>query len=342
MSLASIIHHPLGFGTGPLGNLFRDIPEEEAQETLQAAWDAGIRYYDSAPFYGAGLAEIRLGEALSHRPRDSFVLSTKVGRVISDVEEPNARERTGPYAHGRPNKILHDWSADATKRSLEDSLGRLGVDRIDIVWVHDVAQDAYGDQWLQKLEEARTGAFRVLDELRDEGVIGAWGLGVNRTEPIEITLSLDEPQPDGFLLGGCYTLLDHARALQRLLPMAREQGVEMVVGAPYNSGILAGGRHFQYRDAPPQVREDVERIREAADRYGVSTKAIALQFVLAHPVAVAVIPGASRPSRVAEDAAALREEVPAALWDELRQAGLISPSAPVPGSSADGSPREAA
>ncbi|RSS83602.1 aldo/keto reductase [Streptomyces sp. WAC06614] len=331
MSLANIIRTPLGFGTGPLGNLFRKISEEDAQDTLQAAWDTGIRYYDSAPLYGAGLSEIRLGEALSGRPRDSFVLSTKVGRVVLDEEEPAAHRRTGPYEHGRPNKIVDDWSADATKRSLEDSLRRLRVDRIDIVWVHDIAQDAYGDLWLQKLEEARTGAFRVLDGLRDEGVIGAWGIGVNRTEPIEIALTLEEPRPDGFLLGGCYTLLDHAHALQRLLPMAQEQGVQMVVGAPYNSGILAGGTHFQYREAPPRVLERVQLIGEAAAEYGVTTKALALQFVLAHPLAVAVIPGASRPDRVAEDAAALHERVPAALWDRLRESGLISPSAPLPG-----------
>ncbi|MFF0220445.1 aldo/keto reductase [Streptomyces vinaceus] len=331
MSLAPVIATPLGFGTGPLGNLFREISDEDARATLDAAWDAGVRYYDTAPFYGAGLSEIRLGEALSGRPRDSYVLSTKVGRVVLDEEEPASHARSGPFEHGRRNKVVDDWSADGTERALEGSLERLGVDRIDVVWVHDIAQDAYGDLWLQKLEEARTGAFRVLTRLRDEGVIRAWGLGVNRTEPVELTLALEEPRPDGFLLGGCYTLLDHAHALQRLLPTAREQGVDMVVGAPYNSGILAGGGHFQYSDAPPAVLDRVRRINETASRYGVSTKAVALQFALAPAVAVAVIPGASRPDRVAEDAAALREEVPAALWSELRDAGLVCPDAPLPG-----------
>ena len=222
MSLDSFLPGPLGFGTAPLGNMFRAIPDEDAAATLEAAWDNGIRYFDTAPVYGAGLAEIRLGEALADRPRDEFVLSTKVGRVILDeIEDPAARdlgEKGGIFEHGRPNKVVNDYSADATLRSIEDSLQRLRTDRLDIVWVHDVAQDFYGDEWLSVYETARTGAFRVLQRLRDEGVIKAWGLGVNRVEPLELTLDLDEPKPDAFLLAGRYTLLDHARALQRLLP----------------------------------------------------------------------------------------------------------------------------
>ncbi|WP_189881040.1 aldo/keto reductase, partial [Streptomyces viridiviolaceus] len=202
---------------------------------------------------------------------------------------------------GNPNKIVHEWTAEATERSIEDSLRRLGTDRLDIVWVHDIAQDFHGDAWLQKFEEARTGAFRVLSRLRDEGVIKAWGLGVNRTEPIELTLALDEPQPDGFLLAGRYTLLDHDHALQRLLPMAQEQNVDMVVGGPYSSGILAGGTHFEYQQAPPEIVEKVSRLKDLARKHGVSIKAAALQFSLAHPAAAAVIPGATRPSRIAED-----------------------------------------
>ncbi|MEU5860182.1 aldo/keto reductase [Nonomuraea sp. NPDC047529] len=227
--------------------------------------------------------------------------------------------------------MLDEWTAPATERSIEDSLKRLGVDRLDIVWVHDIAQDFHGDVWLQKFEEARTGAFRVLARLRDEGVIRGWGLGVNRTEPIELTLALDEPQPDGFLLAGRYTLLDHQHALQRLLPMAEEQDVSMVVGGPYSSGVLAGGTHFEYQQAPPEIVERVGQIKALAERYGVSIKAAALQFSLAHPVAVAAVPGATRPSRIAEDVAALNETVPAAFWEELRALGLVSPAAPLPG-----------
>ncbi|MBV7652396.1 aldo/keto reductase [Streptomyces albidoflavus] len=180
--------------------------------------------YDTAPLYGAGLAELRLGELLSRQPRDTYVLSTKVGRVVLDeVEDPAARElgeKGGLFAHGWPNRMVDDYSADATLRSVEDSLKRLGTDRLDIVWVHDIAQDFHGDHWLHHFETARTGAFRALSKLRDEGVIGAWGLGVNKAEPIELTLDLDEPRPDGFLLAGRYTLLDHDRALQRLVSAA--------------------------------------------------------------------------------------------------------------------------
>ncbi|MCT9113239.1 aldo/keto reductase [Streptomyces mirabilis] len=333
MALDKILPDRIGFGTAPMGNMFRAVPEEEASATLNAAWDQGIRYYDSAPLYGAGLAEIRLGEMLSQKPRDEFVLSSKVGRVILDEVESGSHdlgEKGSLFAEGRPNKILHEWTADATERSIDGSLQRLGVDRLDIVWVHDVAQDFHGDLWIGKFEEARTGAFRVLSRLRDEGVIRAWGLGVNRTEPIELTLALDEPKPDGFLLAGRYTLLDHEHALQRLLPMAQEQGVGMVVGGPYSSGILAGGTHFEYQDAPPEVVERVRRIKDIADRNRVSIKATALQFSLAHPVSAAVIPGATKPSRIAEDLAALHEQIPDRFWRELREAQLVSPQAPLP------------
>ncbi|MFI9780744.1 aldo/keto reductase [Streptomyces sp. NPDC051956] len=335
MTIKSLLPDRIGFGTAPLGNMFRAIPDEEAAATVQAAWDQGIRYFDTAPFYGAGLSETRLGAALAGKDRDQYVLSTKVGRVILDEHETGSRdlgEKGGLFEHGNPNKIVHEWTAEATERSIEGSMKRLGVDRLDIVWVHDIAQDFHGDLWLQKFEEARTGAFRVLSRLRDEGVIKAWGLGVNRTEPIELTLALDEPQPDGFLLAGRYSLLDHEHALQRLLPMAAEHGVDMVVGGPYSSGVLAGGTHFEYQDAPPEIIEKVRRIKDIASRHGVSIKAAALQFSLAHPVTAAVIPGATKPSRIAEDLSALRENVPADFWAELRQVGLVSPQAPLPGS----------
>ncbi|QJS08355.1 aldo/keto reductase [Streptomyces argyrophyllae] len=334
MSIKNLLPGRLGFGTAPLGNMFRAIPDEEAAATVQAAWDHGIRYFDTAPFYGAGLSEIRLGEVLSGKPRDAYVLSTKVGRVILDeAEDPAARdlgEKGGLFEHGRPNKMVNDYSADATLRSVEDSLKRLRTDRLDIVWVHDVAQDFYGDEWLARYETARTGAFRVLDRLRDEGVIKGWGLGVNRVEPLEVTLDLDEPRPDAFLLAGRYTLLDHERALQRLLPAAAAQNVDIVVGGPYSSGILAGGTHFEYQQAPAEIVAKVERIKELAARHGVGIKAAALQFSLAHPATAAVIPGATRPSRVAEDVAALNETVPAAFWSALREEGLIAGNASLP------------
>ncbi|MFD3559934.1 MULTISPECIES: aldo/keto reductase [unclassified Streptomyces] len=334
MGIKSLLPGPLGFGTAPLGNMFRSIPDEEAAATVEAAWDQGIRYFDTAPFYGAGLSELRLGEVLAGRPRDEYVLSTKVGRVILDeLEDPADRdlgEKGGLFEHGRANKMVDLYTADATLRSIEDSLKRLKTDRLDIVWVHDVAQDFHGDDWLAVYETARTGAFRVLQNLRDEGVIKAWGLGVNRVEPIELTLDLDEPTPDAFLLAGRYTLLDHNRSLQRLLPAATEQNVDMVVGGPYSSGILAGGQHFEYQKAPADIIAKVERIKEIAAAHGVSIKAAALQFALAHPATAAVVPGATRPSRIAEDIAALNENVPAAFWTALRDERLIAADAPTP------------
>jgi D-threo-aldose 1-dehydrogenase len=324
----------LGFGTAPLGNMFRAIPDAEAAATVRAAWDQGTRFFDTAPFYGAGLAELRLGECLGNEPRDSFVLSTKVGRIIlEETEDPASRhqgEKAGVFAAGRPNKVQVDYSADATLRSIEDSLKRLKIDRIDLVWVHDVAQDFFGDEWLARFEEARRGAFRALTRLREQGVIKGWGLGVNRTEPCELLLDLEEFAPDGFLLAGRYTLLDHAHALQRLMPSALKRGAEIVAGGPYSSGILAGGTTFEYQKAPPAIIKKVERIREIARRHGVSLKAAALQFSLAHPAVAAVIPGASRPARLAEDHAALVESIPGDFWRELREQKLVDPAAALP------------
>lgn len=334
MALKNILRSKLGFGAAPLGNMFRDIPEAEALSTVEAAWNDGIRYFDNAPFYGAGLAEIRMGEALAAKPRDQYVISTKVGRVILDeIEDVSARdlgEKGDVFKYGRPNKIVNDYSEDATLRSIEDSLKRLKTDRIDIAFVHDVAQDFYGDEWLDVFETARKGAFRALDRLRDEGVIKAWGLGVNRVEPIELLLGLDTPRPDGFLLAGRYTLLDHDRALQRVMPLVAERGLGIVAGGPYSSGALVGGPNFEYAPATPVILDKVARIKALADRHGISIKAAGLQFSLAHPAVAAVIPGASKPERIAEDGAALNETIPAEFWRDLRKAGLVNPAAPLP------------
>ncbi|NKE46440.1 aldo/keto reductase [Roseomonas frigidaquae] len=335
MALKDILPGKLGFGSAPLGNMFRDIPEEEALATVEAAWRDGIRYFDNAPFYGAGLAELRMGQALAGKPRADYVISTKVGRLVLDeVEDVGARdqgEKSEVFKHGRPNRVVNDYSADATLRSIEDSLKRLRTDHIDIVWVHDVAQDFYGDAWIDMFERARQGAFKVLDRLRDEGVIKAWGLGVNRVEAVELLLGLEEPRPDGSLLAGRYTLLDHDRALQRLMPLVAGRGLGIVVGGPYSSGALVGGPNFEYAPAPPAILDKVARIKAIAERHGVSMKAAGLQFSLANPAVVAVIPGASRPARIAEDRAALEETVPAEFWRDLRQAGLVHPEAPLPG-----------
>ena len=333
MALKDILPSRLGFGAAPLGNMFRAIPEQEALATVEAAWNDGIRYFDNAPFYGAGLAEIRMGEALKGKPRDEYVISTKVGRIVLEEVEQAPRdngEKGDVFANGRPNKVINDYSHDATLRSIEDSLKRLQTDHIDIVWVHDVAQDFYGDEWLAKFEEARTGAFKALDRLRDEGMIKAWGLGVNRVEAVELLLDLDGPRPDGSLLAGRYTLLDHDRALERLMPKIAERGLGIVVGGPYSSGALVGGPNFEYAPATPAILAKVAAIKAIADRYGISMKAAGLQFSLANPAVAAVIPGASRPQRIAEDTAALNETIPADFWRELRENGLVNPAAPLP------------
>jgi D-threo-aldose 1-dehydrogenase len=239
-------------------------------------------------------------------------------------------DKAGVFDHGRPNKMVNDYSADATLRSIEDSLERLQTDRLDIVWIHDIAQDFYRDEWLEHFNAARKGAFRVLTRLREEGVIGTWGLGVNRVEPCELTLDLEEAQPDGFLLAGRYTLLDHDRALQRLMTSAHAQNVDIVVGGPYSSGILVGGEHFEYRKASAQIIAKVEAIKSIAQRFNVDIKAAALQFSLANPAVAAVIPGSSRPGRIEQDIAALTQRIPAEFWQAMVKDGLISPLAPLP------------
>ena len=334
MNMRKILQGKLGFGTAPLGNMYRNIPEEEAIATVDAAWESGIRYFDAAPLYGAGLAEMRLGDALSKRNRDEYVLSTKVGRVISDeLEDTSSRdmgEKGGLFEFGRKNKIINDYSADATLRSIEQSLNRLKTDRLDFVYIHDVAQDFYGDEWVGKFESARTGAFRVLTRLREEGVIKGWGLGVNRVEPIEIMLDLEEAKPDVSLLAGRYTLLDHERALQRVMPAAVKHNMGIVVGGPYSSGVLAGGTHFEYQKASSDIMAKVEKIKSIADRHHISIKAAAVQFSLANPAVAAVIPGASRPERIAEDKSALNTVIPPEFWEEMREQQLVAAHAPLP------------
>ncbi|MED0934792.1 aldo/keto reductase [Bacillus mobilis] len=332
--MKDLLKGTLGFGTAPLGNMYRNIPEEEAIATVDAAWDNGVRYFDTAPLYGSGLAEIRLGEALSKRNRDDYFLSTKVGRIISDeLEDPSTRdlgEKGGLFEFGRKNKIINDYSADATLRSIEDSLKRLKTDRLDFVYIHDVAQDFYGDEWISQFEIARTGAFRALTQLRDEGVIKGWGLGVNKVESIELMLDLEEAKPNVSLLAGRYSLLDHERALERVMPAALKNNMDIVVGGPYSSGILAGGAHFEYQKASPEIIAKVNKIKNLADRHGISIKAAALQFSLANPAVAAVIPGASKPERIAEDQAALKTVIPAAFWEEMREQKLVAANAPLP------------
>ncbi|WP_018934440.1 aldo/keto reductase [Gracilibacillus lacisalsi] len=325
-SLEQALQHKVGLGTAPLGNMFRDVPEEEAQKTIQTAWDQGIRYFDTAPFYGAGLAEMRLGKALAKYDRDEYLIGTKVGRYMKDEKE----EKEGIFEDGHQNKVITDYTEEATMKSIEQSLDRLKTDRLDMVFVHDVSPDFHGDEWITKFDEARKGAFRVLSRLREEGVIKSWGLGVNTTEPIELVMDLEEAQPDVCLSATQYTLLQHEHALERMLPKAEEKGVDIIVGGPFNSGVLLGGDHFDYAKADADIVNKVKQLKVIAEYHNVSLKAAALQFSTAHPAVKAVIPGSTRPEHSAEDVEMMNKDIPQSFWSELVDKGFISQRAPLP------------
>ena len=230
------------------------------------------------------------------RPRDAYSLGTKVGRLVLDEHEDASQrdlgEKGGLFRHGLPNRIVYDYTEDGTLRSIDASLKRLRTDRLDTVWIHDPAVDFHGDAWRDVFDVAMSGAARALTRLRDEKVIQGWGLGVNRVEPCE--LALERADPDGFLLAGRYTLLDHAGALERLMPeSAARAGI--IVGGPYNSGVLAGGTHYEYQPATQAMLDRVARIRRICERFGVDVRAVALQFSLAHPAVAAAIPARAGP-----------------------------------------------
>jgi len=318
-------HGPLGMGGAPLGNLFSRIPEEVAAATVRAAWDCDIRHFDTAPHYGAGLSEHRMGAVLRDYPRDEYTLSTKVGRMLDPV--PGVPEMDENFQGGLSFRRRLDYGYDGTLRSIEDSLQRLGLPRIDIAYIHDCAPDWLGDAWEEQFGFAMKGAARALTRLREEGVIRAWGLGVNVVEPC--LRALRQSDPDLFLLAGRYTLLDHA-GLADLLPACEARDVRIVVGGPYNSGLLAGGTTFNYEQATPEMLARARAIGAACARHGVDLKAAALQFCAAHPAVAAVIPGARTPEEVRQNAAAMTQPIPSALWAELKHEGLLPEAAPTP------------
>lgn len=315
---------PLGFGGAPLGNMFDVVSEETAEAALGAAWDTGVRYFDTAPHYGSGLSEHRFGNVLRQYPREEFVLSTKVGRIMRP--DPSAPENP-PFVKGLPFRGEYDYTYEGTMRSVEDSYQRLGLAQIDIVYIHDLAADHHGDAWEELFKVAMSGAARALIRLRDEGVIKGWGMGVNLTEPCERALEMSDP--DVFLLAGRYSLLNQP-ALDRLFPMCAERGVHVVVGGPYNSGLLAGGRNFEYREAPAEMIRKRDRLAEICGRHGVDLRSAALQFCAAHPVVAAVIPGAKHADKVRENARLMAAEIPQALWEDLKREGLIPADVPTP------------
>ena len=281
----------LGFGGAPLGNLFAAIAEETALATLRRAWDLGLRYFDTAPHYGQGLSEHRFGQVLRAVPRSAFTLSTKVGRLM---EPDPARPRdVDSYVDGLPFKPHYDYSAEGALRSIEHSLMRLGLARIDIVWIHDIDAFTHGADQPRRFREAMEGAYPALRRLREGGAIGAIGLGVNDWRVCRDALG--HADLDGFLLAGRYTLLDQS-ALAELLPLCAARGAKLVIGGPYNSGILASGAvagaTYDYKPAPPEILARVAAIEAVARDFAVPLRAAALQFAFGHPAVASVIPGA--------------------------------------------------
>jgi D-threo-aldose 1-dehydrogenase len=318
-------HGPLGMGGAPLGNLFTVVEEADARASLAAAWDGGIRHFDTAPHYGAGLSEHRMGEFLRGKPRDEFTISTKVGRMLTAAQD--VPELDQGFVRALPFRRSVDYSYAGAMRSIEDSLQRMGLSRFDIVYIHDVSEDWHGPAWTQRMQEAMTGAAVALTELRRQGVIRAWGLGVNLVAPCLV--ALEQAEPDLFLIAGRYTLLDHT-ALAELFPACAAKGVKCVLGGPYNSGLLAGGTTFNYETAPPELAARAQAIGAICAGHGVDLKAAALQFCAAHPQVAVVIPGARNAAEAAENARLMAAPIPPALWADLRAAGLLPEGAPTP------------
>ena len=320
-----MIPGPIGMGGAPLGNLFARIDEDVAAATVQAGWDAGIRHFDTAPHYGAGLSEQRMGAILRRQPRDSFWLSTKVGRLLAPAQD--VPELDEGFVAALPFRRTFDYTAGATVRSLEDSFARMGLSRADIVYIHDCSEDWHGTAWKTRMREAMSGAAQVLTAMRTRGDIKAWGLGVNLVEAA--LTALDYATPDVFLVAGRYTLLDHTAAAT-LFPACANRGVKIVLGGPYNSGLLAGGTTFNYETAAPEMAARAQAIATICARHQVNLKAAALQFCAAHPVVATVIPGARTPAEVRENAAMMAAPIPGALWVELKATGLLPQEAPTP------------
>ncbi len=316
---------PLGLGGASIGNLFQAMDDDQARAALDAAWDSGVRHFDTAPYYGFGLSECRMGAALSGRPRDQYVLSTKVGRLLEPVEAP-AHERSG-FVGGMANAAVFDYSADGAWRSVEASLARLGTGRIDIAYIHDAAEDTHGPAWRDRFSEAMSGAAVALTRMREEGLIRAWGLGVNGVAAC--LAALDAADPDVFLLAGRYTLLDTS-ALDTLLPRCADRGVSVVLGGPYNSGLLAAGGTYDYMPASQALVTRRDALAACCKAHGVDLRAAALQFCLGHPAVAAVIPGARSAMEARDNAALVRASIPAALWSDMRERRLIPQDAPVP------------
>ena len=331
LSRSAVAVTELTLGTAGIGNLYTPISDETASGAVQAAWDAGIRSFDTAPHYGLGLAERRLGEALRRHPRDEYTLSTKVGRILEPVENPVGDDKeAGGFAVPATFRRRWDFSADGIRRSLEASLERLGHDRIDIALLHDP-----DDHEKQALDEA----YPALEQLRGEGVVGAIGVGMNQSAmPARFVRETDI---DVVLLAGRYTLLDQP-GLDDLLPLAAERGVSVLAGGVFNSGLLADprpGATYNYTAAPAELVERALRMKEVCDKYGVSLRAAALRFPLGHPAVAGVVIGSRTADEVRDSVRQFTTPLDAGLWDDLRSAGLLPGHVPAPGPRAAGEER---
>ncbi|HET9624138.1 MAG TPA: aldo/keto reductase [Kofleriaceae bacterium] len=320
---------PVRFGLGgvAIGNGFAPLSEAQAHDALHSAWDAGIRLYDTSPFYGFGLSERRYGHFLHTRPRDEYTLSTKVGRIFT----AGAPEPHPLWKEPSPFVYRYDYTADGVQRSIEDSLQRLGVARIDLVFVHDLSPDNDEELggWKSQFEIAAKGAFPALSKLRAQGVIAGWGLGVNRIEPILEAMRVADP--DVCLLATQYSLANHARTVHELFPALEARGVSIVVGAPFEAGFLSGKNRYDYGDSIPDDKaRQRDRMAAIARDHGVDLRTAALQFAAAPKVVSAVIPGGRSPEQIRANAASMAERVPPAFWDALKREALIDAAAPVP------------
>jgi D-threo-aldose 1-dehydrogenase len=310
----------LSFGAAGIGNLYSEVGEEQAREAVAAAWQRGVRYFDTAPHYGLGLSERRLGAALRERPRAQYTVSTKVGRRLqpSDgIGDDLANGFAVPATHRR----VWDFSEDGVRRTVEGSLERLGLDRVDVVYLHDPDEHA---------EAAFREGYPALEKLRSEGVVGAIGAGMNQAEML--TRFVRDTDVDVVLCAGRYTLLDQ-RALSELLPAAKERGTSVVIGGAFNSGLLADprpGATYNYATASPELLHRALHLKSVAHRHGTTLRAAALAFCAAHPAVASVLVGARSAHEVVDCAHQFAAPVPAAFWQELRDTGALPPEAPVP------------
>ena len=322
----------LGFGGAPLGELFDPVSETEAQETLQAAWDAGIRYYDTAPFYGYGKSEHRLGHFLRQQERKDFILSSKVGRVLTATRDLDSFDKGG-WIGGLPFDYRFDYSYDGIMRSWEDSLQRLGLSSIDVLLIHDLDSFFHDSEqrFSAHVNQLITSGWRALDELRSQGLIKAVGTGLNRMGALPRLI--DAVDLDLSIVAMPYTLLDQ-EVLEEEFPLCEEHGVRIVIGAVFASGILVSGptegARYAYDTASPEILDKTRRIQEVCQRHDVPLPAAAMQFPLGHPLVSAIIPGAMKPSHIQTNAKWFQHEIPADMWAELKTEGLLCEDAPTP------------